>query len=258
MGSRRDDIFASATTTPQLEHATTPEKQKENFGADKTFLISVDTYTGILLLLSFEKQSKLKRPSFRYPGGRYFLFGSSNPLIYTPIISTERETMSAIDLSDSSDEETKDDTLLRCGPVFKNRHSIASSSLAATTRVLQGSVATAAMSTTAYAANITPSANKKRPATAGTKAKQALKRKCDKPHCLIWVCHHGLGRARTWSNSKLKIIGVYPSKQKAEEAKEKVMSEYENCGYGDILVGDTWEDEIDLVIREAPTFLDDE
>ncbi len=50
-------------------------------------------------------------------------------------------------------------------------------------------------------------------------------------------------------------MGVYPSKAAAEEAKRVLMSRHECYGHGDIVVGGTWEDEIDLVIREAPLFL---
>jgi hypothetical protein len=74
-----------------------------------------------------------------------------------------------------------------------------------------------------------------------------------KAFCLIWVCTHGKGRRRSsWRNKDLKIMGVYPTKADAENAKRHIMSQYECCGHGDILVGGTWEDEIDLVIREAP------
>lgn len=52
----------------------------------------------------------------------------------------------------------------------------------------------------------------------------------------------------------MKIMGIYPSKQAAEDAKRNVMDQNECCGHGDIVVGGTWEDEIDLVIREAPMF----
>lgn len=45
------------------------------------------------------------------------------------------------------------------------------------------------------------------------------------------------------------MIGVYESKQAAENKKQELMSQYECCGHGDILVGWTWEDEIDLVVR---------
>jgi hypothetical protein len=52
-------------------------------------------------------------------------------------------------------------------------------------------------------------------------------------------------------------MGVYPSKAAAEEAKKQIMSRHECYGHGDICVGGTWEDEIDLVIREAPLHLEE-
>jgi hypothetical protein len=73
---------------------------------------------------------------------------------------------------------------------------------------------------------------------------------------LIWVCTHGKGRNRkAWRGKDLKIMGIYSTKAIAEEAKRNVMRQYDCCGHGDILVGPTWEDEIDLVIREAPLLL---
>ena len=71
------------------------------------------------------------------------------------------------------------------------------------------------------------------------------------PHVLLWICHAGLGQSRTWSNKALKVIGVYDTKEAAQKKKESIMSQYPNCGHGDILVGGSWEDEIDLVIRPA-------
>ena len=38
-------------------------------------------------------------------------------------------------------------------------------------------------------------------------------------------------------------------KAAAQTKKEQLMRQYDCCGHGDILVGDTWEDEIDLVVR---------
>jgi hypothetical protein len=79
----------------------------------------------------------------------------------------------------------------------------------------------------------------------------------NKGYALIWVCCHGKGARRSaWRQKDLKIVGVYPSKAKAQEAKESLMSQYTCCGHGDILVGGTWEDEIDLVIRETQLYLD--
>lgn len=73
--------------------------------------------------------------------------------------------------------------------------------------------------------------------------------KKDSPHALLWICSHGKGQGRHWKSSALKLIGVYATKEAAEKKKEEVMMQYDRCGHGDICVGGTWEDEIDLVIR---------
>jgi hypothetical protein len=70
-----------------------------------------------------------------------------------------------------------------------------------------------------------------------------------KPHVLIWICHHGTGQSNKWSMKNPKVIGVYRSKEEAEQKKSQVMSQYQQCGYGDILIGDSWNDEIDLLVR---------
>jgi len=70
-----------------------------------------------------------------------------------------------------------------------------------------------------------------------------------KPHVLLWICAAGKGQGRQWKGKALKVIGVYGSKEAAETKKAAVMSKYECCGHGDIVVGDSWEDEIDLVVR---------
>lgn len=88
-----------------------------------------------------------------------------------------------------------------------------------------------------------------------TKAPPKKKVKPTKAYSLIWVCTHGKGRRSSWRQKDLKIVGVYSSKQAAEQAKEHVMTVNPAYGHGDICVGDTWEDEIDLVIREAPLHL---
>jgi hypothetical protein len=77
-----------------------------------------------------------------------------------------------------------------------------------------------------------------------------------KAFSLLWICTHGKGRSKTWRKKDLQVVGVYPSKAAAEEAKKQVMSRHLCCGHGDICVGDTWEDEIDLVLREAPLHLE--
>ena len=113
--------------------------------------------------------------------------------------------------------------------------------------------------TVASSSTTTPSAAAKRPTvTPVAKAKPAKKaKKNQKCYALIWVGTNGKGRSKNWRQKDLKIVGVYGSKALAESSKKNVMSQYENCGYGDILIGDSWDDEVDLVIREAPMFLDD-
>lgn len=71
----------------------------------------------------------------------------------------------------------------------------------------------------------------------------------DKAHVLLWICSHGKGQGKTWKKNALRVIGVYSSKENAERKKEQVMGNYGNYGHGDICVGDTWEDEIDLIVK---------
>lgn len=80
------------------------------------------------------------------------------------------------------------------------------------------------------------------------------KTKASSPHVLLWICHAGPGQSGRWTGKNLKVIGVYGSKETAQTKKDQLMEKYENCGHGDILVGDSWEDEIDLVIRPAGEF----
>eukprot|EP00978_Attheya_sp_CCMP212_P001794 scaffold3698_cov43-Attheya_sp.AAC.1 len=99
-------------------------------------------------------------------------------------------------------------------------------------------------------------------ATTARKKTPAKKAKQQKAFCIIWVCAHGKGgrssRSSKWKQKNLKIVGVYGSKALAESAKQELMSRHQCCGHGDIVVGPTWEDEIDLIIREAPLFMDEE
>lgn len=69
------------------------------------------------------------------------------------------------------------------------------------------------------------------------------------PHVLIWVCHNGTRQGSGWTNHSLRIVGVYGSKSEAEQKKDAVMNQCEQCGHGDILVGGSCWDEIDLVVR---------
>ena len=83
------------------------------------------------------------------------------------------------------------------------------------------------------------------------------KQRPSKSYVLIWVSACGKSRrGGSWTKKALKIVGIYGSKASAQAAKQQLMSEHDCCGHGDILVGDSWEDEIDLVIREAPLFLE--
>ena len=67
---------------------------------------------------------------------------------------------------------------------------------------------------------------------------------------MLWIC--GAGRhGKAWKKNALRVIGIYPNKQAAEDKKAALMTQYDCCGHGDIVVGDTWEDEIDLVVESA-------
>ena len=94
---------------------------------------------------------------------------------------------------------------------------------------------------------------KKRASPAATAAPAAKKSKpaakASKPHALLWICAAGKGQGRAWKQKALKVVGVYASKAAAEDKKRAVMEKHDCCGHGDILVGGTWEDEIDLVVR---------
>mmetsp|Transcript_29285 Transcript_29285/g.53714 ORF Transcript_29285/g.53714 Transcript_29285/m.53714 type:complete len:159 (+) Transcript_29285:193-669(+) len=90
-------------------------------------------------------------------------------------------------------------------------------------------------------------------ATKATKQPPKKKAKPSTAYSLIWICSHGKGPYRkTWSKKGLQIVGIYATKGAAEEARRQVMSRHECHGNGDILVGCTWKDEIDLIIREGP------
>jgi hypothetical protein len=83
-----------------------------------------------------------------------------------------------------------------------------------------------------------------------TKVKKTKVSKKQLPHVLICVSHNGLGQSRTWSKTKLNIIGVYGSKEDADRKRGQMMHDYEKKGQvygnGDICVGDSWSDEFDF------------
>jgi len=82
-------------------------------------------------------------------------------------------------------------------------------------------------------------------------AQRKKKKVAEHPHVLLWICTHGKGRSRDWTRSALKVVGVYATKDDAQRKKDELMTQYDCCGHGDILVGGSWDDEIDLVIRPA-------
>ena len=92
-----------------------------------------------------------------------------------------------------------------------------------------------------------PKSSSSAPSSSSSKQKQASKK--TKPHVLLWICAAGKGKGRNWKNKSLRVIGVYPSKEDAERKKDQTMTPDISFGHGDICVGDTWEDEIDLVVR---------
>lgn len=101
--------------------------------------------------------------------------------------------------------------------------------------------------------------SKKRAAAPAAAAKPPVEKKKIKTakkstaHALLWICAAGKGHGRAWKKKSLKIVGVYADKAAADEKKRQVMEKHDElgqcCGHGDILVGPTWEDEIDLVVR---------
>ncbi len=68
------------------------------------------------------------------------------------------------------------------------------------------------------------------------------------PHALLWIATNG-----NWKASVLKVLGVYPPKEAAEAKRDQVMAKHDDLGqcygHGDICVGDSCDDEIDLVLR---------
>ena len=95
-----------------------------------------------------------------------------------------------------------------------------------------------------------PTKKRASPPAAGAPAKKSKPpAKASKPHALLWICAAGKGQGRAWKQKALKVVGVYADKAAAEQKKREVMEAHDCCGHGDILVGDTWEDEIDLVVR---------
>lgn len=124
--------------------------------------------------------------------------------------------------------------------------------------------ATAALSPAAIAAS-PPTANiahppaataaplNKRSAAATAENKPKRAKKSGMPYVLLWICAAGKFQSRTWKQKALRVVGVYATKEAANNKRDAIMSQHTRCGlHGDIVVGDdAWEDEIDLVVRPA-------
>ncbi|KAJ3399523.1 hypothetical protein HDU80_007823 [Chytriomyces hyalinus] len=76
----------------------------------------------------------------------------------------------------------------------------------------------------------------------------------EKPHVLLWIPHNGLKPSQKNNWPSLKVIGVFYTKEAAEARKAQLMNQHETYGHGDICVGDTWNDEIDLVVKPCDMF----
>lgn len=105
------------------------------------------------------------------------------------------------------------------------------------------------------AADAKPVASSKR-AASPSKAQPVAAKKANKPKtgcALLWIPHTCTGGVGS------KVLGVYATRGDAEEARRQMLEYHEQigqrCGRGDICVGDTWRDEISLVIRPATLFL---
>ena len=105
-------------------------------------------------------------------------------------------------------------------------------------------------STSAPAASSSNAKKRTIDAVAKPAKKQAKPAKKETPHALLWICAAGKGQGRAWKAKALKVIGIYKNKAAAEQKKEQLIdANGGECGHGDIVVGDSWEDEIDLVVR---------
>lgn len=91
------------------------------------------------------------------------------------------------------------------------------------------------------------------------KTKPAAKKKAvpvkRKAHLLLWIPHNG-SKSSAWG--KLKVMGVFSTKEKATAERELVLSRFDQCGHGDISIGGTWHDEIDIVVKPADCFFDED
>ena len=171
---------------------------------------------------------------------------------------------SIIHIDDSSDEEIPGPSgFSTVGTSNVTKKSAISTSAPSTTALHSSGVLSSLKNKEGSLVSPTPASNTKRRAEIAAvhqQQKQPTKKKAKvskptKAFSLIWICVHGRGQRRNWRKKDLKIVGIYPSKEAAEEAKQNIMDQHTCCGHGDILTGGMWDDEVDLVIREAPMHL---
>ncbi|KAI8832142.1 hypothetical protein BJ741DRAFT_580392 [Chytriomyces cf. hyalinus JEL632] len=76
------------------------------------------------------------------------------------------------------------------------------------------------------------------------------------PHVLLWIPHDGVQDDEGNDWDRLDVIGVFYTKAAAQQRLKEVLNEHadEQFGNGDICVGDTWSDEIDLVVKSCDMF----
>ena len=95
----------------------------------------------------------------------------------------------------------------------------------------------------------TTTTTKKRASSSTSSSKVKKVAKKDSPHVLLWMVAAGKGQSRTWTQKALRVIGIYPSKADAERKKNEITDQHRCNGYGNLITGPYWEDEIELVIR---------
>jgi len=95
--------------------------------------------------------------------------------------------------------------------------------------------------------SLTTITKKRASSSSSSKPKKVAKK--DSPHVLLWMVAAGKGQSRTWTQKALRVIGIYPSKADAESKKHEITDQHQCNGYGNLITGPSWEDEIELVIR---------
>ena len=95
----------------------------------------------------------------------------------------------------------------------------------------------------------TTTTTKKRASSVTSSKPKKVPKKSDLPHVLLWMTAAGKGQSRNWTQKGLRVIGVYASKADAENKKSEITDQHQCNGYGHLLTGPYWEDEIELVIR---------